>query len=343
MSRQRVNRPRLLAVVVAGALVVALALGGPARSEASATLKCATQTINDVQHEWCKRYVARLEKATNGFVKGQVFPAGQLGNIARMVEGVQLGTIEVAITPPDFLIGIDPRFMALTSPYLFDSMDHAHRVLNDREFRDRFLAIAEPKGVVGVSLLVYGPAGIAMRTPVHSPEELQGKKLRINATPIERAMMAAFGATGTPMGLGEALTAVQQGTVDGVQSALPAITNFKFYESAKWHANTAHFYITSIAIANKRWVDGLPPNVKQAVLDEGRAVQAELLEVAKAKIAASEATWKAQTRDGWIELTAEQRAAFKSRLEGVDARIVQDNPTVKDMVELLRKRTKELR
>ncbi len=148
-------------------------------------LKCALQTINDVQHEWCKRYLARLEKASSGFIKGQVFPAGQLGNVARMVEGVQLGTIEAAITPPDFLTGIDPRFMALTSPYLFDTMDHAQRVLNDREFLDRFLAIGEPKGVVGVSLMVYGPAGIAMRTPVRSPDDLRGKKIRINATPLE--------------------------------------------------------------------------------------------------------------------------------------------------------------
>jgi TRAP-type C4-dicarboxylate transport system substrate-binding protein len=63
---------------------------------------------------------------------------------------------------------------------------------------------------------------------VRSPDDLRGKKIRINATPLERAMMNAFGATGTPMGLSEALTAAQQGTVDGVQSALPAITNFKF-------------------------------------------------------------------------------------------------------------------
>jgi TRAP-type C4-dicarboxylate transport system substrate-binding protein len=213
---------------LAGVLLLGSAWLGPTPAPTAVALKCALQTINDVQHEWCERYLARLEKASNGLVKGQVFPAGQLGNTARMIEGVQLGTIEAAISPPDFLTGIDSRFMALTSPYLFDTMDHAQRVLNDREFLDRFLAIGEPKGVVGVSLMVYGPAGIAMRTPVRSPDDLRGKKIRINATPLERAMMNAFGAIGTPMGLGEALTAVQQGTVDGVQSALPAITNFKF-------------------------------------------------------------------------------------------------------------------
>ncbi len=343
MTRHGAIVPRpFLWVLLVGLLVVTGALLWPAASEAVA-FKCATATINDVQHEWCKRYVARLEKASNGLIQGQVFPAGQLGAIPRMVEGVQLGTIEAFISPPDFLIGLDPRFMALTAPYLFESIDHAHRVLNDGEFLDRFLALAEPKGVLGVSLLVYGPAGIAMRAPVRSPDDLRGKKLRINATPIERAMMAAFGATGAPMGPGEALTALQQGTVDGVQSGLPIITNFKFYEGAKYHSNTHHFYVTSIGIINKRWLDGLPPNVRRAVVEEGRALHAELLEVTKQANAAAEATWKERTKDGWIELTATERAAFRSRLEGIDARIVQEHPSVKELIELLRRKSRELR
>jgi TRAP-type C4-dicarboxylate transport system substrate-binding protein len=324
------------------ALLLVLSLV-PASADAATAFKCAMGTINDVQHEWCKRFIARIEKASNGLIAGQIFPAGQLGSTSQLVQGVQLGTVEAVLTPPDFLVGLDPRFMVLTSPYLFDSMDHAHRVLNDKEFRDRFTTLAEPKGVVGVSLFVYGPAGIAMKAPFHAPDDVKGKKLRINATPIERAMMSALGASGVPLGLGEALTAVQQGTVDGVQSALPAIANLKFFESAKYFATTNHFFITSMAFVNKRWLDGLPPNVKQAVLDEGRAIQAEILDVAKEKIAAAETTWKQGSKDGWIDLTAEQRQAFRNRLEGVDARVIQENPTVKDLVELLRKKSKELK
>jgi TRAP-type transport system periplasmic protein len=333
---------RALAVALVVALTVLSAIVAPSAHGATA-FKCAMGTINDVQHEWCKRFIARVEKASGGLIAGQIFPAGQLGSTSQLVQGVQLGTVEAVLTPPEFLIGLDPRFMVLTSPYLFDSMEHAHRVLNDKEFRDRFTTLAEPKGVVGVSLFVYGPAGIAMKTPFHGPDEVRGKKLRINATPIERGMMSALGASGVPLGLGEALTAVQQGTVDGVQSALPAIANLKFFESARYFATTNHFFITSMAFVNKRWLDALPANVRQVVLDEGRAIQAEILDVAKEKIAAAEATWKQGSKDGWIDLTAEQRQAFRNRLEGVDARVIQENPAVKDLVELLRRKSKELR
>ena len=330
---------------VRGVLVAALAglALGATPVHAATVFKCAMGTINDVQHEWCKRFIARLEKASNGLVTGQVFPAGQLGSTSQLVQGVQLGTIEAVLTPPEFLIGLDPRFMVLTSPYLFESMDHAHRVLNDKEFRDRFTTLAEPKGVIGVSLFVYGPAGIALRTPLRSPDDVKGKKLRINATPIERAMMSALGASGVPMGLGEALAAIQQGTVDGVQSALPAVANLKFFERAKYYATTNHFFITSMAFVNKRWLDALPPAVKQAALDEGRAIQPEILDVAKEKIAAAETTWKQGSKDGWTDLSADERQAFRNRLEGVDGRVVQENPAVKDLVELLRKKSRELR
>ena len=90
-----------------------------------------------------------MESATNGALKGQAFPAGQLGGTPQQIQGVGLGTIEAFVTPPDFLVGIDPRFMVLTSPYLFDNMDHAYRVLNDPEFIDTVPGDRRAQGLQG--------------------------------------------------------------------------------------------------------------------------------------------------------------------------------------------------
>jgi TRAP-type C4-dicarboxylate transport system substrate-binding protein len=324
-------------------LAVALAAVATATAAQAQAFKCSTMTVNDVQHEWCKRLTARMEAATNGGMKGQAFAAGQLGGTPQQIQGVGLGTIEAFVTPPDFLVGIDPRFMVLTSPYLFDNMDHAYRVLNDPEFLDTFLAIGEPKGYKGLSLMVYGPVGIALRTPLHSPDDLKGKKIRINATPIEQAMMSAFGSSGVPMGIVEALQAAQQGVVDGVQSALPAIANFKFYELTKYHANTQHFFINSIGVVSKRWFDALPQATQQTLVKEARALHPEMLEFARAADQKAQETWKAGAKDGWIELTPEQRNAFRQRIEGIDGKITQDFPQVKDMLDLVRRKAAQLR
>jgi len=337
----RIAAPAGIAVL---SLLVTLGAGGPSRAQAaSVTLKCATATLNDVQHEWCKRYGARLEKRSNGQIKTQIFPASQLGSIPRMIEGVQLGTIEAWIGPPEFLVGVDPRFQVLSAPYLFDDFDHTHRVINDREFLDRFLALGEGRGLKGVSLIVYGPAGFATRTPVRGPDDMKGKKIRVLATPIEMAMMANMGATGVPMPLGEVLAALQQGALDGSESAITVFTTFKYFDIVKWHINTNHYFITSVAAVSKKWFDALPPDLQKIVVEEGRAVHPEMLEWTKDFYKTAVNLWKEKTKDGWVELNPEQRAAFRARMEGVDAKVAQEVPGIKEWLDLLRAKAKVLR
>src|SRR5262245_26162067 len=275
-----------------GGIALGVGLGATAVHAQPIPFKCATATLNDVQHEWCKRVGARLEKRTSGRIKAQVFPASQLGSIPRMIEGVQLGTIEVWVGPPDFLVGIDPRFQALTAPYVFDSMDHASRVINDREFDEKFLVMAEGKGIRGLALFVYGPASFVARTPIKTPDDLKGKKIRVLATPIERAVMARFGATGVPMTLGEVLPALQQGALDGVEASLTVFTTFKYFDVAKYHTNTDHYFITSMVTVSKKWLDTLPADVQTAVVEESRATSAELLDWTKNFYQTGVSTWK---------------------------------------------------
>jgi TRAP-type C4-dicarboxylate transport system substrate-binding protein len=192
-------------------------------------------------------------------------------------------------------------------------------------------------------MMVYGPAGFLFRTPVRSPDELKGKKIRVLATPIETAMMATLGATGVPMTLGEVLPALQQGALDGSESAITVFTTFKYYDVAKYYVNTDHYFITSMGVLSKRWLDGLPRDIQQAVVDEGRAVQEELLDWAKTFSQAGVATWKEKTKDGFVELTPEERTAFRSRMEGVDAQMAERVPGIKEWLDLLRAKAKALR
>src|SRR6266511_4564770 len=69
------------------------------------TMKFATQTINDMQHEFIKVYKTELEKATNNRIKVEVYPASQLGGAQRQTEGLRLGTIEGAIGPVELFVG----------------------------------------------------------------------------------------------------------------------------------------------------------------------------------------------------------------------------------------------
>ena len=99
---QTLVRP-LTGAIAAAALSIAAAAPSMAQQF---TMKFATLTLNDVQHENLKLYKEELEKVTGGRIKVEVYPAGQLGGAPRQTEGLRLGTIEAAMGPPELFFGI---------------------------------------------------------------------------------------------------------------------------------------------------------------------------------------------------------------------------------------------
>ena len=90
-------------------------------------MKFGTATFNDTQHQYIKFYKEALEKASNGRIEVGIYPRSELGPIPRMIDGLQLGTIEAFIAPADFYVGVDPRFGVFSTPMLFKDKDHATR------------------------------------------------------------------------------------------------------------------------------------------------------------------------------------------------------------------------
>ena len=96
-------------------------------SAAEFTMKFGTATFNDTQHQYIKFYKEALEKASNGRIEVGIYPRSELGPIPRMIDGLQLGTVEAFIAPTDFYVGVDPRFGVYSTPMLFKDKDHATR------------------------------------------------------------------------------------------------------------------------------------------------------------------------------------------------------------------------
>src|SRR5436189_5052192 len=152
----------LLTVVGAAgfAATTLVGLASPAQAQAGKTfvMKLSTATINDTQHEWLRRFTAAVEKDSGGRIKGEIYPASQLGSIPRQIEGVQFGSIQAWIGPPEFLVGVDERYEALSAPGLFSSMDQDVRVISDPAVRDLLLGLGANKGLVGVGIAPIGPS-----------------------------------------------------------------------------------------------------------------------------------------------------------------------------------------
>src|SRR5690242_1102666 len=204
---------------------LAAAAGGAAAQDNKAmVLKLATATLNDAQHEWLKRFAAKIEKATNGRMKAEVYPASQLGAIPRMIEGTQLGSIQMWVGPPEFLVGVDQRFELLSAPGIFKNDQHSLKTVADPDFAKAFLALGANKGLVGGGLFLSGPYAFDMRTPMRTLADLKGKKIRVLASPFQMEQLTRLGATGVPLTLSDVMPALQQGTLDGALSSVPVFT-----------------------------------------------------------------------------------------------------------------------
>lgn len=306
-------------------------------------MKIGFATVNDIQHEWAKRMKDRLERRTNGQFDVQLFPSSQLGNNQRMLEGVQLGTIEATIQPPEFMSGFEPRYQIGALPFLFDTMDEAYKVLTRPEISDEFLSLAKDKGVQGVGYFIYGPAGIQAHFPIRHPDDLRGKKIRVLGAPVEVDTMAAFGAAGVPMPLDAVITGLQQRTIDGVQTAAMVATPFKFFDLVKYYNNTGHYMITTLAVVSAKWLSGLPADLQKAVIEESGALKEEMFKFASERNAQDQKAWKDRPQNEFVDLTPQERKAFQDRVGPVYEKFLKDNPNAKPLLDKIQAEIKRVR
>jgi TRAP-type transport system periplasmic protein len=327
-----------LAVVAAGATI---ATGVPALHAQSTpiVMKLATPTLNDGQHEWLRRFAAAIEKKSGGRIKAELYPAGQLGSIPRMIEGTQLGSIQIFIAPPEFFVGVDQRFELLSAAGLVESEQHAVKTISDPEFAKAFLAVGANKGLIGVSLFIGGPAAFATRAPFRTLADLKGKKIRVFASPFQIEQIARLGGTGVPMSLGDVLPALQQGTIDGALSGLQVFTPFRYYDTTKYMNETGHAFNFEMAAMSKRWFDTLPADLRAMVLATAQETGTE--------VNPWEIDFVALQRKIWVEkggkldvLSPADKTEMMAKIGTVGDDIVKTKPELKPLWDLLRSAVK---
>jgi TRAP-type transport system periplasmic protein len=235
-------------------------------------MKLGTATLSDQQYEWLKRFKTAVERDSKGRIAVEIYPASQLGSIPREIEQTQFGGIQGWIGPTEFLVGVDPRYQAVSAPAVFSSPEQANRTYQDPEFRRVLLGFGADKGLKGLSLMYYGENSIATRKAVHTLEDFKGMRIRDSGGDMQGAMMKAIGMVGLPMPLDQVMPAIQQGAIEGVLITLPAGTPLKVYDAAKYFTEIAISTVTSIAVVNKSWFEKLPPDLQKIVADDGAAV-----------------------------------------------------------------------
>lgn len=304
-------------------------------SAADFTMKFGTATFNDTQHQYIKFYKDAVEKASNGRISVSIHPRSELGPIPRMIDGLQLGTIEAYIGPADFYVGLDPRFGVFSTPMLFKSKDHATKVVQDPSLNQHILEMGIPKGIVGLGTYTSGPSNYAAKTPLLKLSDFSGLKLRVNATALEREKMKRLGATAVPLPLNEVMPSLQRGVIDGTMSGTAIFVAFKMSDVVKTITVTNDTMLVALAVVSKVWLDKLPPDLRKVVVDVGRETQ---IKTKDWEVAFSQGLDKAWADQGGRihHLPPEELTKMAALLNTVGDDVTKDQPAVVELLKRVR-------
>ena len=320
--------------IAAGVLMATLAPAVPAAMAAEFTMQLGVIPRNEPLHHYIERFAERIEEASEGRIVAEVFAGGELGSVQRMLENTQLGTQQMVVGPPAFARGMDRRYDVGDAPGLFQDLPHAFRAMQDPEFRDAFLGISDDLGLVGVGIWVYGPTAFATRQPVRSVDDLEGLRVRVLATEIETGAMRALGATGVPMDITEVVPAMQNRAIDGVRSNHVALMGINAQTAASYLSMTADGMIPIVAWVSQSFMDSLPDDLRQMVLDVAREVEEEMLPVVEAAQERALGAWR-QAGVEVIEFSPEERDRLLEYSRTVATEVFGQSSDTAELFELL--------
>jgi TRAP-type transport system periplasmic protein len=325
---------------VATALCAAMAsafLAAPfpaAAQDKTFVMKLSTATLNDTQHEWMKRFAAAVDKDSGGRIKSEVYPASQLGSIPRQIEGAQFGSIQAWIGPPEFLVGVDQRYEALSAPGMFASQDQDVKVIQDPAVKAMVLGLGANKGLAGIALLPLGPSSIVLRNPIRHLAEFKGTKIRVLASPFQMEMIKRMDATGVAMSLADVLPAIQQGAVDGALGTVPVFGPLHYLDAAKYIVEIGQPYVNTIAVMNKKWLESLPPDLQKVVRDDASATAISIVPFVNDFFEAQRKEWTSKGGE-LISLPASEQAEFMAKTSNIGDELSKDRPELNEAVKVV--------
>ena len=257
-------------------LLGALAAGMLATSALAADTTLKLGHLANEDNPWHKASVKfgdELKRLTDGRIEVEVYPNESLGKEIDLINGMQLGTVDMTITG-ESLQNWAPMAALLAVPYAYKSIEHMDEVASG-EIGDKIKQqIIEKVQIRPIAYFARGPRDLTSNRPIKSPDDLNGLKMRVPNVPLFVDVWKALGANPGPMAFSEVFTSLQNGTIEAQENPLALIRSANFNEVQKYVNLTDHvrswIYLT---IAESTW-NKLSEADQNAVMEAAKTAQA---------------------------------------------------------------------
>jgi tripartite ATP-independent transporter DctP family solute receptor len=272
----------------------------------------------------------KLETATSGRIKMQMFPGAVLGQEKEAVEQTQLGAIQIARISLGVIGPIVPEVNVFNMPFVFRDVAHMRKVIDGDVGADLLEKVtASSARLVALGWMDGGSRSLYTKKPVRSPADLKGQKIRMMGNPLFVDTMNAMGGNGISMAYGEVFTSLQTGVIDGAENNPPSYFTANHYTTpAKYYAQTNHLIIPEIFVMSKVTWDKLTPADQALVKKLSREAQMEQrvlwdksVEEYSAKLKAAGVEFINVDQKPFFDATAPVRAKYGAQLADLMKRI----------------------
>ncbi len=297
---------KLIALMVALCMVFTLAsCGSSSSSDSSSSASEATDPIvlkigvstaeTDPRNIAAQQFADEIAEKTNGAITAVVYPSGQLGGDADLINSMALdsGTVDIIITDASNFATYEPLMGISALPFLFDDFDDAW------EFMDGEIEAAAEEGLVeqNMRVLAHYDNGFRCVTnskgPIETPDDMVGLLIRTPENPVIMATMTALGANPQPLSFSELYQALQQGTYDAQENPIPVIYNNALYEVQDYLSVTNHIY------------SGMCFTIAESVWQSLTAEQQEIVQAAATASAEYDREMNREMTDSYVALLEE--------------------------------------
>ncbi len=319
---------RLAAGILAAALAAGLSGCGTATSGKRIIRISHAQAETHPEHLGLLAFKQYVEERLGDKYEVQIFPNEILGSAQKAIELTQTGAIDFVVAGTANLETFADVYEVFSMPYLFDSEEVYRSVMEDTDYMQNIYASTDEAGFRVVTWYNAGTRNFYAKTPIRTPDDLKGKKIRVQQSPASVAMVNSFGAAAAPMGFGDVYTAIQQGVIDGAENNELALTNNKHGEVAKYYSYNKHQMVPDMLVGNLKFLNSLSPE-EYEVFEEAakRSTEVELAEWDKS---IKEAKEKAKTDMG-VEFIDVDVEAFKEKVLPLHEKMLNENPKIRDL------------
>ena len=272
-----------------------------------------------------------LEERSDGRMTLELYPGGQLGSDADMVQQLETGSLDFGFITNAYLTSKSDAFSAWFAPFIFDSYEAAHEA-KDSEIAKEILATLDDDGLKALDYFFSGHRTMMFTEKIETPEEMEGLTLRVTPSPALEDWYRMLGASPESISLPDVYQSAQTGVIDGMEMDLDVAIPSNFNEVTGYGAMTNHMVWPAVMIMNKDLYDGMSEEDQQIVEESMKAAS----EFATLKRAGQEEEFMEILSDRGMELYDMDESLFDSYKEEFDEKYKEMDPLIKEFIETFR-------